>query len=79
MTLLKLKKYWLVATLPLFMSQSETYASSDNFWQEDVWTSDTRGFLYYGPEDNEGKRKDRELSQITSLEDLQKEAQARLA
>ncbi len=76
---LKLKKHWLIAILSLCAVQSVTHAGKDNFWQEDVWTSDTRGFLYYGPEEKEGKTKDRKLSQITSLEDIQKEAQARLA
>lgn len=76
---LKLKKHWLIASLSLFTLQGMTYAASDNFWEEDVWTSDTRGFLYYGPEEKDDKRKDRKLSQITTLKDLQREAQARLA
>ena len=53
--------------------------SKDNFWQEDVWKNPSRGFLYYGPnQQTNAKNQDKDLMKLDSVEKLQAEALARL-
>jgi conjugal transfer pilus assembly protein TraF len=65
---------------------SEADAAADtsaDFWQQDVWKQDDRGFLWYPPEDAKPvqppKPAPRELASITSMEELREERERRLS
>lgn len=58
---------------------AQAQSNGTTFWDEDVWTLQERGFLYYGPDKNENvTSKDRNLNDLLTVEALKNEAQARL-
>ena len=52
--------------------------AGDNFWTTDVWKDDDRGFLFYGPQAQDGKDKPVDLSTLTTVEALHAERDRRL-
>lgn len=54
-------------------------AQENNFWTEDVWKSDERGFLYYpSPKPKEVKPAPLDLKSIPTIEGLREERERRL-
>lgn len=66
-------------TLPVLLGfmTSLSAAQENNFWTEDVWKSDERGFLYY-PSDKhkEDKPAPLDLKGIPTIEGLREERKA---
>ncbi len=60
-----------ILTFLLSFTASLCSAQENNFWTEDVWKSDERGFLYYPPDKpKEVKPSPIDLKTIPSLEGL---------
>ena len=70
----------LLLSLALTLASPVSLAAS--FWDEDVWNSDDRGFLYYPPEELKKKAPDpnapKDLSLILSAAELRAEYTKRL-
>ena len=69
-----IRKIGLTALLSLSLVQA-SFAQTNDFWTEDVWSNPDRGFLFYG-EKSEDTPKDPE--EIKTVEELRLEAQKRL-
>ena len=68
-----------ILTFLLGFMTSLSAAQENNFWTEDVWKSDERGFLYY-PSDKpkEVKPAPLDLKSIPTIEGLREERERRL-
>lgn len=63
----------------MFCATSFPAAQESNFWEEDVWQSEDRGFLYYPPaKPKEIKPAPIDLKSIPTLEALKEERERRL-
>ena len=64
--------------LLLLMLMPTLALASETFWTEDVWKTDDRGFLFYGPLVTEPKEKPIPLESIQTVEALHAERDRRL-